>query len=66
MARWVPFNQYHDREPVTCERCGASNLYWRANWRGKPVLCESEFDTLHECEHLPASADEFEDLTNGR
>lgn len=54
---WVPYSEYHDIEPVSCERCGAPNLHWLTDWKGKPVLCE-DLGNLHECP--PSDADEFE------
>lgn len=61
---WLSWNEYNETEPVTCNRCGATDLHWETGkWgpiKDKPVLCEN-FGNLHECPGSPpADADEFE------
>lgn len=55
-----PDDYFKEADTKTCRHCGATGLWWFPERRGRYFLKNPD-GTQHNCQRVPASADEFED-----
>lgn len=56
------YDAEEDDHAVTCRHCGAKNLWWFPERRGRYLLKNPD-GSQHNCRVAPASLEDFEDLT---